>query len=288
MSLILLFTLCCLACSAVNDLVFKFFARKERSRGMFVLFVGVFSSLFLLFLPDKFGGDWQLTLFWGVIGGIFSAIGNILLIESMSSLSAGMCSTIYRLNLALVVPFSVLIFGEELHWEQYLGVAFALAAILAFLPGSTGPAKEKSTDKKAVLLPLMTIIIAAVFRAGLGLSYKYGFDQGASPNGVSLLTMLVWILSGPIYYAWRERGKYQLDFKTVKYGAFSGALVAGIIFFMAQALKFKDANASVVLPIAQMSFLATFVLSAIFLKEKVTLWKIIALLCGVAALLLLA
>ena len=53
MSLILIFTLCCLACSAVNDLVFKFFARKERSRGMFVMYVGIFSSLFLLFLPDK-------------------------------------------------------------------------------------------------------------------------------------------------------------------------------------------------------------------------------------------
>ena len=285
MSLILIFTLCCLACSAVNDLVFKFFARKERSRGMFVMYVGIFSSLLLLFLPDKLGDDWRITLLWGVIGGIFSAVGNILLIESMTSLSAGMCSTIYRLNLALVVPFSVLIFGEDLCLKQYLGVAFALAAILAFLPGSGA----KGPDRKAALLPLIMIITAAIFRAGLGLSYKYGFMQGASPNGVSLLTMVLWIVSGPVYYVWRERGKIPaFDVKTVRYGLLSGLLVAGIIFFMAQALKFKDANASVVLPIAQMSFLATFVLSAIFLREKVTIWKICALLCGVAALLLLA
>ena len=286
MSWILIFTLCCLACSAVNDLVFKFFARKERSRGMFVMYVGIFSSLLLLFLPDKLGDDWRITLLWGVIGGIFSAVGNILLIESMTSLSAGMCSTIYRLNLALVVPFSVLIFGEELGLKQYLGVAFALAAILAFLPGSTGSG-VKQTDRKAALLPLVMIITAAVFRAGLGLSYKYGFMQGASPNGVSLLTMVLWIISGPVYCLWRERGQRWFDIKTVRYGILSGLLVAGIIFFMAQALKFKDANASVVLPIAQMSFLVTFVLSAVFLKEKITVWKIGALLCGVAALILL-
>ncbi len=287
MSLILIFTLCCLACSAVNDLVFKFFARKERSRGMFVMYVGIISTLLLLFLPDKMGDNWRITLLCGVIGGLVSAAGNILLIESMSSLSAGICSTVYRLNLALVVPFSVLIFGEELGVKQYLGVAFALAAILAFLPGSTGSG-AKGTEKKAAVLPWVMIITAAVFRAGLGLFYKYGFTQGASPNGVSLLTVSLWIVSGLVYGVWRERGFKWFDTKMIRYGILSGFLVAGIIFFMAQALKFKDANASVVLPVAQMSFLATFVLSAIFLKEKVTLWKICALLCGVAALLLLA
>ena len=249
------------------------------------MFVGIFSALVMLFLPDKLGDDWRLTLFWGVVAGLFSAVGNILLIESMSSLSAGMCSTIYRLNLALVVPFSVLIFGEELCLKQYLGVAFALAAILAFLPGSTG---NQTSGKKAALLPLIMIITASVFRAGLGLSIKYGIVQGASPNGISLLTVILWIVCGPVYYAWREQDKYKLsDWKTVKYGALSGALVAGIVVFMAQALKFKDANASVVLPIAQMSFLLTFVLSAIFLKEKVMVWKICALLCGVTAMILL-
>ncbi len=287
MSLILIFTLCCLACSAVNDLVFKFFARKERSRGMFVMYVGIISTLLLLFLPDKMGDNWRITLLCGVLGGLVSAAGNILLLESMSSLSAGICSTVYRLNLALVVPFSVLIFGEELGVKQYLGVAFALAAILAFLPGSTGSG-AKGTEKKAAVLPWVMIITAAVFRAGLGLFCKYGFTQGASPNGVSLLTVSLWIVSGLVYGVWRERGFKWFDTKMIRYGILSGFLVAGIIFFMAQALKFKDANASVVLPVAQMSFLATFVLSAIFLKEKVTLWKICALLCGVAALLLLA
>ena len=47
-------------------------------------------------------------------------------------------------------------------------------------------------------------------------------------------------------------------------------------------------NASIVLPIMQMSIVVTFVLSAVFLKEKLTVYKFFALLCGAAALLLLS
>ena len=56
---------------------------------------------------------------------------------------------------------------------------------------------------------------------------------------------------------------------------------------MLKALNTEGANASIVLPIAQMSFLATFVLSVILLKEKITVQKITGIVCGVAAMLLL-
>ena len=65
-----------------------------------------------------------------------------------------------------------------------------------------------------------------------------------------------------------------------------GLFVFGIVFFMAHSVRLG--NASIVLPIMQMSFVVTFVLSAIFLKEKLTVYKFFALLCGAAALLLLS
>ena len=282
MELMLFYTFCCLGCSAVNDLLFKFFARKERSRGLFVAAVGVVGTLLFLFLPDKTGENWLMTLIWGIICGIFSAVGNILLIESMSKLSAGVCSTIYRLNLALVVPFSLLFFHEELHWQQFIGVALAIAAVLCFLPGSAGNRQETPGKR---FLPVIMIITACIFRAGLGLGCKYGPMVGASKNGINLIIEILWIISGLAYYFIKERGKYSLDAKLVRYSVVSGVLVAGIIFFMMLALSVG--NASVVLPIAQMSFLATFILSVIFLKEKITVFKVVALLCGTGAMLLL-
>lgn len=283
MSLMLVYTFCCLACSSVNDLVFKFFARKERSRGLFVCTVGVVGTLCFLFLPDKAGANLNATLLWGVICGIFSAVGNILLIESMTNLSAGVCSTIYRLNLALVVPFSVLIFNEKLVLSQYAGIVLALLAVLAFLPGN-GAKKSRNAGKKA-LLPMAMVITAALFRAGLGLSCKYGPLQGASINGINLIIEIIWIISGLVYYFVKENKVYKFDLQVVKYGALSGVLVAGILLFMMLALS--AGNASIVLSIAQMSFLLTFILSVIFLKEKVTLFKLFAMLCGAGAILLL-
>jgi uncharacterized membrane protein len=282
MELMLFYTFCCLGCSAVNDLLFKFFARKDRSRGLFVAAVGVVGTLLFLFLPDKTGENWQMTLLWGIICGIFSAVGNILLIESMSKLSAGVCSTIYRLNLALVVPLSVLIFHETLHYQQLIGVALAIAAVLCFLPGNTG---DKKNDQGKRFLPVLMIIIACIFRAGLGVGCKYGPMVGASKNGINLIIEIVWIISGLAYWFFKEKGRYKLDAKLIRYGAVSGILVAGILSFMILALSVGDA--SVVLPIAQMSFLATFILSVIVLKEKITVFKVLALLCGTGAMLLL-
>ena len=282
MGLMLVYTFCCLGCSAVNDLVFKFFARKERSRGLFVSLVGVIGTILFFFLPDKVGTDWKMTLLWGIICGIFSAVGNILLIESMSKLSAGVCSTIYRLNLPLVVPLSVLFFHEELHWQQGVGVALAILAVLLFLPGSSGSKQENSGSR---LLPVIMILTACLFRAGLGLGCKYGPMVGASKNGMNLIIEILWIISGLAYWFIKERKSCKLDVKVIRYSIVSGVLVAGIIFFMMLALSVG--NASVVLPIAQMSFLATFIFSVIFLKEKVTYLKIAALGCGVGAMLLL-
>ena len=282
MSLMLFYTLCCLACTSVNDLLFKFFARKERSRGLFVTSVGVMGTILMLMLPNKTGENFQMTLLWGVICGIFSAVGNILLIESMTTLSAGVCSTIYRLNLALVVPCSVFLFNEKLNWMQYCGVALAILAVIAFLPLEKGDKKER----KKLLLPMIMIITASVFRAGLGLSCKYGPIQGASVNGINFIIEIIWIFSGIAYYFIKER-QMQFDMKVIKYGAASGILVAGILYFMIKALNVEGANASIVLPIAQMSFLVTFILSVIFLKEKITVPKIIAVICGIGAMLLL-
>lgn len=282
MSLALFYAFCCLGCTAVNDLLFKFFARKPRSRGLFVTTVGLAGTVLFSFLPDKIGENWQLTLFWGVICGIFSAVGNIMLIESMATLSAGVCSTVYRLNLALVVPLSVVIFKEELHWQQYLGIIFALAAVLAFLP--SGNADKKENGKKR-FLPVIMIITACIFRAGLGIACKYGPEAGASKNGINLIIEIIWIISGLLYWLLMERKHCKFDLKVVKYGLSSGVLVAGILFFMVLALSVG--SASVVLPIAQMSFLATFILSVIFLHEKITFWKGTALVCGCAAMLLL-
>ena len=264
------FALCCLACAACNDFVFKLFTRVERSKGQFVALVGILWFLTLVWLPRSPESDWKMTLLWGCISGFLSLSSNMLLIEAMARQSAGLCSTIFRLNMVLVVLGATFILNEKLTGLQWVGIGLAILAVLAFIPRKSG----SEAAKKAGMIGFGMVLLAAFLRAGMGLSYKYGFLHGADQNGVAVVNSFFWIFGGLLYAFLVERNFKKPDKLLLGYGTLSGVLVAGIVFFMAGSLKLG--NASIVLPIAQMSFLGTLLLSVLFLKEKVDILKIIA------------
>lgn len=278
----IVFALCCLVLTAFNDFVFKLFARKERSKGLFCTIIGIFWMLALSWSLRSCGKiNWGSTLFWGPVSGIFSAGGNLLLIEGMSRQSAGLCSLIYRLNMVPVVIGAAFFLGEIPSGTQYIGIVLALLAILLFQWGSNGKGTQKWAMRATVIVG-----IAAVMRAGMGLSYKYGFLHGANKDVVPFINSLFWISGGLLYALIRERTLLKADRKLAGYGALSGVLVAGIVFFMAGSLYYG--KAAVVLPVAQMSFIVTFILGVFFLKEKFSVLHIPALICGIASVILLS
>ncbi|MFA6723763.1 MAG: EamA family transporter [Lentisphaeria bacterium] len=282
----IVYAFCCLFFAALNDFVFKLYARKLRSRGIFVFWVGVCFFCLLLLLPRNPEADYAVTLTWGLLSGFFSAAGNILLIEAMGLQSAGLCSTIYRLNLVLVVPGAMLLFGERLSWLQGGGVLLALAAILAFMPQREKNAAANSAGKGS-RLGFFLVLLAAALRAGMGLSYKYAFSHGADKNTLTQLNALMWIAGGLAYALLWEKKFAFAEKDVLRYGLLSGMLVSAIVFFMAGMLHLPEGAASVLLPIAQMSFLGTFVLGLVFLREKADRKQVLALLCGACALVLL-
>ena len=278
----IIFALCCLACSAVIDFIFTLFADRPMSRGVFFSLIGVILTVTMVGFVDweAVEGNLVNTLIWGGASAFFSIVGNILLIESMGKLPAGVCSTIYRLNLIFVVPGAMLFFGERLTAMQLAGVAAAVCAIVLFSFSTlTG-------ERKSSVVGLIMIITAALLRAGMGLSYKQAFLTNVQEPVLVFINGLFWVVVGLIY-AWGKDGKVKLpDMSVAGFGAVSGLFVSGIIYFMAKALQ--AGAAGVVLSIAQMSFLGTLLLSVIFLKEKLEKFKIAGILCGVAAILLLA
>ena len=113
-------------------------------------------------------------------------------------------------------------------------------------------------------------------------------NSSVGANWVITACVIVGIVAsfGGLLYAFLVERNFKFPDKLLLgYGALSGVLVAGIVFFMATSVNLG--NASIVLPIAQMSFLGTLLLSVLFLKEKVDILKIIAVLSGTAAILLL-
>ena len=277
----ILLAVCSLVCSALNDFLFKVFSGKKSSVGIFVSIVGVIWFAALCLLPADFSRNWQITLFWGIVSGLFSLVGNLLLIESMKYQSAGVCSTIYRLNLVGVVIGAACLLGEHLDFHRWIGVAAAVGAVICFFDFDKSGAFAKAR------LGLFLALTASLLRAGLGLSCKYGIMRGADPNAISLMMSFFWIGGGALYCLLRKE-PFRASFKgpMLLTGVISGLFVAGIVFFMNSALKYGDA--SVVLTIAQMSFLGTLALSVIFLKEKLSAKKIVGMICGIAAILLMS
>ena len=282
----IIYALICLVLTAFNDFIFKMFARKERSKGLFCTIIGIFWMAALSWTLRNCGNiDWKSTIFWGCVSGVMSAGGNLLLIEGMSRQSAGLCSLIYRLNLVPTVIAAGIFLGEIPSMTQYIGIVLALFAIILFQWGNSKGSGDPAKQKWA-LQAILPVVVAAVMRAGMGLSYKYGFLHGANQAAVPFINSVFWVIGGLIYAALKERKTVKFDRKLAGYGALSGLLVAAIVFFMAGSLYYG--KAAVVLPLAQMSFIGTFVLGVIFLKEKFTRAHLGALLCGIAAVILLS
>lgn len=276
------FAICCLAFSALNDFVFKLFADRPMSRGIFFAIIGVVMGGLHFFAVDmnSAANNLQNTLIWGSVAALFSIIGNILLIEAMGKLSAGICSTIYRLNLIFVVPGAMLLFGEKLTAMQLAGVIAAILAIILFSWSSM------QNEHKSSVVGMLLILSASLLRAGMGLSYKYAFICNVDEASLVFINGIYWAVGGIVYAAIKDKKVELPERKTVGFGIISGLFVTGIVFFMAKALQ--AGAAGVVLSIAQMSFLGTLTLSVIFLKEKLEKFKVAGIVCGVAAILLLA
>ena len=277
------YAICCLAFSAGNDFVFKLFARKKRSRGIFATLIGIsWFAAMCVFEPLKWN-NLPATILWGSLSGFFSIAANLLLIEAMGLQSAGICSTIYRLNLVPTAFAAWLILGESLTPEQWIGIGTAVIAVLCFM---NPPEKEMGHRRARARIGNLLVVFAALLRAGMGIAYKYGFQHHADPAGVMMINALFWFIGGAAYVILRERKQISIDGHQVFYGVLSGFFVAAIVWFMAAALQ--AGNAGVVLPIAQMSFPVTLILSVIFLKESVTKLKLAGIGFGIVSVLLLS
>ena len=268
----ILLALACLLCAGLNDFAFKLFARKSRPVGLYfsligVVWAGTFMAVAGRSLPERMN---TAAAVWGVLSGLCSVTANILLVRAMKKHEGGVCATVYRLNLVPAALLAFVFLGEHVTLGKLLGIGCAAGAVLLFYQPDA--AKGSGLSRAA----LMAVVSAALLRAGMGLFYKCGVSRGADELAILVINGWFWVAGGLLYYAGAERGT-GAGFKggVVRYGLISGALVCGIVWFMILALKHGDA--SVVLPISQLSFVATALLGAAFLRERLTPRTIIGL-----------
>jgi len=279
----IIFALLSLVIGGLNEVVFKRYSARERSRGMMICGVGVVWAV-LLITDVTIRGDvivfnsasWS----FGLVAGILVAIANILLLESLRHMEVSLGSTIYRLNTIAVVFLSVIFLGESLSLIKLAGVGCGIIAVLLLYR------QQHSMGVHQTLKTGLIIVIAgALLRAVYGVVTKAGLSEGADADTLMLISALCWIISGLLYAVVIEH-RYSITRAKLVYSLVSGLLVYGIVKTLVKALSLGEA--SVVITIANMSFLMALLVALVLKMEALSPKKIIAMIFAISAITLLS
>lgn len=266
----------CLAASGLLDLVFKLYTGQKRSIGMLIFGVGcvwlVLHGLYLYASGNTLAFD-QPTVRYGLLAAVCVTASNILLLECLGRMPISAGSTIYRLNTIPLVILAMIFLGEQVTPIKGSGILAGLITVLLLY--QTG-AKSKF-DRSESVLYLALIVLAACIRALYGIFTKAGIAEGADANTMMLLASIGWIVGGLLYAGLREKDM-QISPVVLRYMATAGALVFAVVWLLTTALTLGDASA--VIPIANMGFIAAFIFSLLLQLEVLTIRKMLAVLCA--------
>jgi uncharacterized membrane protein len=277
------FALLSLLFAGCLDVLFKRYSMKQRSRGVFLAITGVVWGLLQLitvFSTRQIISFDQVTLSFGLAAGLLVTLSNLMLVECLTHLHVSLGSTIYRLNTIGVVFLSFLFLGESLELFKLLGIACGIVAALLLY-------HHQSEGKQSHHLKLFfgLIVLASILRAGFSVVTKAGLSLGASGPTMLLMAATCWVVGG-FAYALLKETPVKFTRKKITYAALSGLLVYLTVNTLFAALARGDA--SVVVPIANLSFIMALAISVMLGMERLTIRTGIALAFASASIFLLA
>lgn len=219
---------------------------------------------------------------WGALAGVFALVGFYNFAHSLRTGSISINAPIFRLSFVLTAALAVVLLGEPLTRYKVAGIALALAAVWLLLgapaPGDAAGRRESRSSLVRVLIATATV--------GVGnFVYKLGLQAGANPasmitaQGVVVITLATAFVAVVDKRVWPSRA-------ALSYAPRAAVVLALAFVFMVEGMA--RAEASVVVPIAQMGFVVTALLGFIFLRESFTARKGAGLLAALAALASLA
>lgn len=269
--------------AGLNDLVFKRYAVSDRSSGMLVFGIGI---VWTAIQAAVFGvASRPLALdataaAYGALAGALLVGSNLLLIEGLRHVELSLGSTIYRLNTVAVVVLATVVLGEPLGAAKLGGIALGIVAVLLL---SHRPAWNPPGRRHGLFVA--AVILAALLRATYGVVTRKAMLAHVRPEALLLLVSASWIVGGAAYAVARD-GRLRITREGAAYSALSGALVFLIVYSLVRAVEHGEA--SVVIPIANMSFLVALAVSIATRMESFTARKALAVIVAAGAIVLLS
>jgi len=267
-------------CFGVGDLIYKRAAVAGIEAGQFVMLQAwAFCPGITLYAWLTGTLDPHLSALWGSLAGLFLLIATYNFVRSLQGGAVSTNAPIFRLNFTITAALAILLLGETLTVAKAVALACALVAVWLLL------AEPGATRGQLNMGSLTRVLIATVAMAFANLFYKVGLQHGALPETIVAAQAWAFCSTATLMRFMRER-----HFRVTP-GAWRYSTLAALALLVAFVLLMHGlalGPASVLVPVAQMSFVFTALLGAAMFRENLNMRKRVGLMVAAAALALFA
>ncbi|MBT4288258.1 MAG: DMT family transporter [Deltaproteobacteria bacterium] len=222
------------------------------------------------FIPDNSINDWLLIIISGILG---TALADSLFFSSLNRIGASLNAIIGCSYLPCIIIFSYIFLDEALGFKGLIGGALVLSALFV----STWHGKRQNIDRKDLIVGIiyglagiLTMVVGIIMIKGVLLRSDVVWVT-LIRTGAALLGLLVTIILHP------QRKKLWLELQPSLIWKWAVPASVGnylaLLFWLA-GMKYTMVSLAAILN--QLSAILIFILAAIFLKEKITTAKSIA------------
>jgi uncharacterized membrane protein len=274
----LTFALGAMLCFGISDLIYKRAAAAGLKAGEFLMAqAGIFCPGVTLYAWLTGTLDPHPSALWGALAGAFLFFA---LYNFTRSLQGGAVSTnapIFRLNFTITAALAILFLGETVTVAKILAIGCALIAVWLLL------AEAGAERGQFSLASLGRVLVATVTMALTNLFYKVGLQHGAVPE--TMVAAQAWMFcSLATLSAYLRDRRFHIPPAAWPYAGFAAVALFGAFILLMHALALGPA--SVLVPVAQMSFVITAVFGIAIFRERLDMRKCIGLAVAVIALVL--
>ena len=221
------------------------------------------------------------ALLLGPLAAVSVFSGARMFLQSLRGGEATVNTPIFRLSFVITVALAIVFLGERLTPRKLAGFALAAGAIILL---TAFPLRRllRGEFRAAAGKPLLLALAAMGCMGLLNFIYKVAAYLGATAPAFIFSQFCAFTLIALFHALWWERG-LRLDRAVWLHAPFAGVFTsAGFICLI---LALQRGEASVAVPISQMSFVMTTVLAALVYREAFTLKKSLGLAAAVLTIL---